>query len=91
MRSPASSRTANGSLPVLNGELSIAEWKSVLSKLNAAAAAETVVANYIYDPVCDYEHSVRILRRVLQAWGELKLNGHGGGLGTTEQSHENKS
>jgi len=43
------------------------------AKLSVAAAAETVIANYIYDPVCDYGHSVRILRDVLRAWAELEL------------------
>ena len=63
----------SGPVPILNGNLSIDEWKTVLGKLSVAAAAETVIANYIYDPICDYGHSVRILRNVLRAWAELEL------------------
>ena len=68
---------SSGPVPVLNGDLSIDEWKNVLGKLSVAAAAETVIANYIYDPICDYGHSVRILRDVLRAWAELELANHG--------------
>jgi hypothetical protein len=37
------------------------------------------VANYIFDPVCDYGTSVKVLRRVLQACAEIELNNHGVG------------
>jgi hypothetical protein len=65
---------SSGPVPVLNGDLSIDESKNVLGKLSVAAAAETVIANFIYDPICDYGHSVRILRNVLRAWTELELS-----------------
>jgi hypothetical protein len=71
-----SNKTA-GPVPVLNGDQTIEDWKRILSKLTVGAAAETVVANYIYDPVCDYGTSVEVLRRVLQAWAEIKLNNRG--------------
>jgi hypothetical protein len=61
-----------GPVPVLNGDQTIEDWKRILSKLTVGAAAETVVANYIYDPVCDYGTSVTVLRRVLQAWAEIQ-------------------
>ena len=67
----------NGPVPVLNGDQTIEDWKRILSKLTVSAAAETVVANYIYDPVCDYGTSVTVLRLVLQAWAEIELNNHG--------------
>jgi hypothetical protein len=66
----------NGLVPVLNGDQTIADWKRILSKLTVSAAAETVVANYIYDPVCDYGTSVKVLRRVLQAWAEIQQSRH---------------
>ena len=66
----------NGPVPVLNGDQTIEDWKRILSKLTVGAAAETVIANYIFDPVCDYGSSVTVLRRVLQDWAEIKLNNH---------------
>ena len=63
---------SSGPVPVLNGDQTIEDWKRILSKLTVGAAAETVVANYIYDPVCDYGTSVKVLRRVLQAWAEIQ-------------------
>ena len=69
----------NGLIPVLNGDQTVEEWKRILSKLTVGAAAETVVANYIFDPVFDYGTSVTVLRRVLQAWAEIELNNHGVG------------
>jgi hypothetical protein len=65
----------NGLVPVLNCDQSVADWKRILSKLTAGAAAETVVANFLYDRFCDYGTSVKVLRRVLQAWAELHSNG----------------
>ena len=47
--------------------------------MTAGAAAETVVCNYLYDPVCDYATSVKVLKRVLTAWAEIELNNHGVG------------
>ena len=67
----------NGPVPVLNGDQTGEDRKRILSKLTVGAAAETVVANYIYDPVCDYGTSVTVLRLVLQAWAEIELNNHG--------------
>jgi hypothetical protein len=67
----------HGLIPVLNGDQTVEDWKRILSKLTVGAAAETVVANYIYDPICDYGTSVTVLRRVLQAWAELELDAHG--------------
>jgi hypothetical protein len=78
METPTPSRRSNkinGPIPVLNGDMTVEDWKRTLSKMTAGAAAETVVANYIYDPVCDYGTSVTVLRRVLQAWAELHANG----------------
>jgi hypothetical protein len=69
----------NGLIPVLNGDQTVEEWKRILRKLTVGAAAETVVAT-IYDPCCDYGYSVKVLRRVLQAWAEIELNNHGVGL-----------
>ena len=71
----------NGPVPVLNGDQTIEDWKRILGKLTVGAAAECVTANYIYDATCDYGHTVTVLRRVLQAWGELELNAHGIGRG----------
>ena len=59
----------------VNGDQTVEDWKRILSKLTVGAAAETVVANYIYDPVCDYGTSVTVLRRVLQAWAEIQQSG----------------
>ncbi len=67
----------HGLIPVLNGDQTVEDWKRILSKLTVGAAAETVVANYIYDPICDYGTSVKVLKRVLQAWAELELDAHG--------------
>ena len=69
----------NGLIPVLNGDQSVEDWKRILRKLTVGAAAETVVCNYLYDPVCDYGTSVKVLRRVLQAWAEIELDNHGVG------------
>jgi len=69
----------NGPVPVLNGDQTVEDWKRILSKLTVGAAAETVVCNYLYDPVCDYATSVKVLRRVLQAWAEIELDNHGVG------------
>jgi hypothetical protein len=66
-----------GPIPVLYGDMTVADWKKTLSKMTAGAAAECVIANYIYDPVCDYGTSVKVLRRVLQAWAEIELSAHG--------------
>ena len=68
----------NGLIPVLNGDQSVEDWKRILRKLTVGAAAETVVAT-IYDPCCDYGYSVKVLRRVLQAWAEIELSNHGVG------------
>jgi hypothetical protein len=54
--------------------------KRILRKLTVGAAAETVVCNYLYDPICDYATSVKVLRRVLQAWAEIELSRHGVGI-----------
>ena len=67
----------NGPVPVLNGDQTVEDWKRILSKLTAGAAAETVVCNYLYDPVCDYATSVKVLKRVLTAWAEIELDNHG--------------
>ena len=67
----------NGPVPVLNGDQTVEDWKRILSKLTVGAAAETVVCNYLYDPICDYGTSVKVLKRVLQAWAEIELNNHG--------------
>jgi hypothetical protein len=75
------SNKTSGPIPVLGGDMTVEDWKRTLSKMTAGAAAETVIANYIYDPVCDYGTSVRILRRVLQAWAEIELDANGIGLG----------
>ena len=75
------SNKSNGPVPVLHGDMTIEDWKKMLSKLTVGAAAECVTANYIYDATCDYGHTVTVLRRVLQAWGELELNAHGVGRG----------
>jgi hypothetical protein len=73
----------NGLIPVLSGgDQTVEDWKRILSKLSTTGAAETVVCNYLYDPVCDYATSVKVLRRVLQAWAEIKLNNHRLGIGS---------
>jgi hypothetical protein len=66
-----------GPIPVLNGDQTVEDWKRILRKLTVGAAAETVVCNYLYDPVCDYATSVKVLKRVLTAWAELELDAHG--------------
>jgi hypothetical protein len=67
----------NGPVPLLNGDQTVEDWKRILSKLTVSAAAETVVANYLYDPICDYATSVKVLKRVLTAWAEIELDNHG--------------
>jgi hypothetical protein len=57
METPTHSRRSsktNGPIPVLGGDMTVEDWKKTLSKMTAGAAAETVVANYICDPICDY-------------------------------------
>jgi hypothetical protein len=66
----------HGLIPVLNGDQTVEDWKRILSKLTVSAAAEMVVADYIYDPICDYGTSVKVLKRVLTAWAEIELNKH---------------
>jgi hypothetical protein len=69
-------------VPILNGDQTVEDWKRILSKMTAFAAAEIVISNYLYDPLCDYGTSVRVLRKVLTAWSELELEAHGiGGKG----------
>jgi hypothetical protein len=70
-------RTMFGPVPVLSANPPVAEWKSILRKLSVGAAAECVISNFLYDPICDYGTSVAVLRRVLQAWAELELEDHG--------------
>jgi len=83
-RSKTSSRKTNGPIPVIDGDLNVTQWRAVLSELNAASAAECVIANVIFDAAADYGYCVLVLKRVLTAWGEIRLREHG--LGVT--SHE---
>jgi hypothetical protein len=67
----------NGPVPVLNADQTVEDWKRILRKLTVSAAAEIVVADFLFDPVCDYGTSVKVLKRVLTAWAEIELSNHG--------------
>ena len=82
------SHKANGPLPVLSGDLSIADWKRVFSKLTVASAAECVIANVIFDAAADYGYCVTMLKRVLTAWTEIHLVDYGIGNGNDRVAPE---
>jgi hypothetical protein len=73
-QSRRSDKTTSGPIPVLDGDLTVEEWKKVLGKLTVNAAAECVLANYLFDCRADYGYSLTVLRRVLTAWADLHAN-----------------
>jgi len=75
-------RKPTGPVAVITGDLSVAEWKLVLSKLSVSAAAELVLFNFLYEPSCDFAYGAIVLRRVLTAWSQIKLAEHGIGIGS---------
>jgi len=78
------SNKVSGPVPVLSGDLTVADWRSIFGKLSLAAAAEALVANYLFDAKCDYGYAVTVIKRALQAWSELELEAHGLiGIGTS--------
>jgi hypothetical protein len=78
-RSVSVARTStktHGPIPILDGSMSVGDWKILLSRLTASSAAEVIVGNYLYDPRADYTYCVQALTRALIAWGELETANH---------------
>jgi hypothetical protein len=69
-------RNVLGPIAIINGSFTVADWRSVLSKLTAKAAAETIVGNFLFDPSCGYDDGVAVLARAMEAWADIAVRDH---------------
>ena len=79
-------RKISGPVPV--ARLSPQQWRNAFAELNASAAAELLVENYLTDPLCGFGDAVAILASALAAWGEVQVSQHKvGGRGDKAPIH----